>query len=139
MKFYSLKDCVTLMRDANFCFWILFYTVYVYSKLDNTCRSVHGLGRVRFVPNLDSTRPSRVGKISTRNQPGCSFRSSGLGRIGFQVFLSRFRVFKFRWFWPKSGGISSDLAGSNEIWPIFLRIYGNMAEIWQRSKGIWSS
>ena len=32
-------------------------------------------------------------------------------------------------FWPKFGRISSDLAGSNKIWPIFLQIYGNLAEI----------
>ena len=36
-------------------------------------------------------------------------------------------------------GFGQNLAESNEIWPIFLRIYGNMAEIWQRSKRIWPS
>jgi len=103
------------------------------------CRGAHGSSRVGFVPNPDSTRLSRVGKISTCNRPGCSFRTSGSGRIGFRVFLGWFWVFRFCRFWPKFGRISSDLAESNEIWLIFLCIYGNMAEIWQRSKGIWLS
>ena len=48
-------------------------------------RGVHGSGRVGFVPNPDSTRPSRVGKISTRNRPVSSSKSIGSGHIGYRV------------------------------------------------------
>ena len=59
-----------------------------------------------------------------------SYRFSGVNQsvLGFPIQPDFGR--DIARFWPKSGQISSDLVGSNEIWPIFLRIYGNLTEIW---------
>ena len=37
--------------------------------INNVVRLVHGLVRVRFMPNLEPTRPDRMVKISTRHRP----------------------------------------------------------------------
>ena len=82
-----------------------------------------------FVPNPNSTWHHWVGKLLTRNQSKWSFESTRLGRIGFGCVLIGFGFANLAKFWLKYGRISSDMAESNEIWPIFLPIYGYLAKI----------
>ena len=91
-------------------------------------RGVHGSGRVGFVPNPDSTRHYRVGKISTRNRPTGSFRSPG--RVA-SVFGCKSVGFGF----SDSLVFGRNLAGSCQIWPDLTRVgrdsFGSM-KIWLR-------
>ena len=109
------------------------YLKYLKCKEEES-RGVYESGclRVGFVPNPDSTRHYRVGKILTRSQPAGSFRSTGLGRIGFRVWIDRFWVFQFTGFWPKSGQIY-------ESWARFLWIYENLAELESGLPEFWLS
>lgn len=81
-------------------------------------RIVHGSVQVRFMPNSCSTRMHLVEKILTRNRPEWSFKSAGLGLIGFGCISVGFRFVivdqNLLGFWPKS-----NLVKSNEIWPTF--------------------
>ena len=77
-------------------FWFLlmmyfnFLTTFCSSAIfADKSSGVHESGQVGFMPNPNSTWPSQVGKISTCSRLGCSFRSSGSGYIGFQVFRYR--------------------------------------------------
>ena len=91
----------------------------------STGRAESGLCPTRTRPDLHrwgrfqiATDPSAV-----PNQSGRVISDIGCESVGFGFS-------DFAGFWPKSSRISSDLVGSNEIWLMFLRIYGNMAEIW---------
>ena len=59
----SLWFCFSLGRVVNYCMCIVNNVTLV----DQT-RAIHGLGRVGFGPNLDSTRRRRVEGGGTRNQ-----------------------------------------------------------------------
>ena len=80
----SLSFWFLLMMYFNFL--TTFYSSAIFADKSS---GVHESGQVGFMPNPNSTWPSQVGKISTCSRLGCSFRSSGSGYIGFQVFRYR--------------------------------------------------
>ena len=96
-------------------------------------RGVHGSARVGFVPNPDSTQQTWVGEIRTCNRPVWSFGSAGSGLVGFGCISGGFgfaiRGLNLAGFSSKSGRISTDLARSIKIWPIFLHILQVYAQI----------
>ena len=108
------------------------FMVRQFKEFDYSCtmdgiRAVHRLGRVRLVPDPNSTRYFQVDKIKTRNRLRILIRSASSGRFRFWVVSVNF---KFR-----HGG--RDLARSVEIWPdpsrssrYLAKIHGDLADIW---------
>ena len=91
------------------------------------------LGRIRFVPNPDSTRHYRVRKISTHwkfqiNQVG-SYWFSGVNQL-----VSGFSICRFlAEIWLDLTRVKRDSFGSMKIWPRFgrvgVRLTGVLAEL----------
>ena len=76
---------------------------------------------------------TRVGEIKTHNRLVWSFGSAKLGLVGFGCISGSFKFAigggNLARFWPKSSQISTNLAESIKIWPIFLHILRDLAEI----------
>ena len=81
-------------------------------------------GRVCAQPGLD---PKDSGGRNHNPQP--TRVKLRIGRIGSCQFRMHIGPFWVRYRGSKSGRISTDLAGSIEIWPIFLHILWDLAEI----------
>ena len=88
-------------------------------------------GQVCAQPGLDLM--TRVGEIKTHNRLVWSFGSAKLGLVGFGCISGSFKFAigggNLARFWPKSSQISTNLAESIKIWPIFLHILRDLAEI----------
>ena len=94
------------------------------------CRGVHGLGRVGFVPNPNSTRMGRVNKKLTRNRPGDLVGFFGSGLVGFGLIWVGFGFITRNEIWPDPARSGRNLTGSFEIWPKYGRIRRDRTGIW---------
>ena len=87
--------------------------------MNSNIRPIHGLVRVGFVPNPESTRPRRVFNIQTRRRPldesVRATRISGMDRSVIGRTRGRRNQAKSSRNWPKSARSGRNMAGSSKI------------------------